>query len=218
MNNDIICDFDLFQAPDNKAATYAQCSRLYAAALDYLPDNEYLVTSDVDMAVFKLPMPETAGYFTVYGADLVPEKQVPMCYLGAPVSLWREYFTKGRSLQVCLDDLLGDLEAEHFRGNYWAKDQEEAYNTVSRAAVKLTFRARPGTQFADHRVDRDDSFWHDRLNKDVVDAHLWRPLWTTENFENLLELLTFFYPDENLSWLHAYRNEYIKHFKPSFKS
>ena len=40
-----------FTCPEHKEATYAQCSRLFAGSLD-LPDNEVVVTSDIDMGVF----------------------------------------------------------------------------------------------------------------------------------------------------------------------
>src|SRR5882757_3830986 len=38
--------------PPHKEATYAQCSRLYAAALEHISPMEILVTADADMCVF----------------------------------------------------------------------------------------------------------------------------------------------------------------------
>lgn len=202
------CDLHYFNAPENKKPTYSQCSRLYGACLD-LPEDEVLITSDVDMAVFK--MPEYVDNITIFGIDLVPEGQYPICYASATVKMWRKYFEiEGKTYQKCLDNLLGNIEAEHFRGNYWGKDQETLFNKTSGHqfppfGVK---RARPNTQFADYRVDRDDINWRSYVNDELVDAHLWRPGYTDENFANILELLTIKYPEENFQWLIDYTNAY----------
>jgi hypothetical protein len=203
-----------FYCPEHKEATYSQCSRLYAAALD-LPENEVLITSDVDMALFKAPK-NMGGFMSVFGHDLVPPNQVPICYISGAVDEWRKRFKiMGRTYQECLDDLLGNIEADHFRGNYWAKDQGEAYNKIlgqSRPGevTHLLSRARPGTQFAKNRVDRDDINWRSYCGPSLIDAHLWRPGHADANFANIMELLQAQYPDENFDWVRIYRNEYIK--------
>lgn len=69
-------------------------------------------------------------------------------------------------------------------------------------------RARPGTQFAANRVDRDDINWRAYVNDDLVDAHLWRPGYTDENFANIMELLTMKYPNEDFTWLRTYNEQY----------
>jgi len=204
------CKIHTFSAPEHKEATYAQCSRLYGACLD-LPEDEVLITSDVDMCVFKL-QPNYLGSFHIHGWDLTPPKQYPICYIKGHVASWRGAFNiNNRSYQQCLDDLLGDIEAEHFRGNYWGKDQEEAYNKISNyPTLILEQRARPGTQFAANRVDRDDINWRAYVNDDLVDAHLWRPGYTDENFANIMELLTMKYPNEDFTWLRTYNEQYKK--------
>ena len=198
-----------FECPEHKEATYAQCSRLYGACLD-LPENEVLITGDVDMAVFKVPLYGGTG-MGIVGLDLVPKEQVPICYIYGTVKEWRNRFgINGKTYQQCLDDLLGDIEADHFRGNYWGKDQEEAYNKILGGSGHSTQipRARPGTQFASNRVDRDDINWRAYVNDDLVDAHLWRPGYTEENFANIMELLTMKYPNEDFTWLRTYNEQY----------
>jgi len=216
-----------FSAPEHKEATYAQCSRLYGACLD-LPEDEVLITSDVDMIVFKVPPYE--NNITVLGSDLVPEGQFPICFATGTVKDWRqalgikEYVydksiqtpkevkvgsVKIKTYQECLDGLLGEIQAEHFRGNYWGKDQETLWLNIKDSAVKIP-RARPGTQFASHRVDRDDINWRAYVNDELVDAHLWRPGYTDENFSNILELLTMKYPQEDFTWLIQYNEQYKK--------
>lgn len=204
-------DWRQFDCPSHKEATYAQCSRLYAAALD-LPENEILISSDVDMALFKIPQ-NAGGHIAIFGHDLVPPKQVPICYISADVKEWRRIFKiNGRSYQQCLDDLLGGIEAEHYRGNFWSKDQEEAHNNIfgNNGHAVLLPRAKPGTQFATNRLDRDDAYLLERLNPDIIDYHMPRPGYEDAAFNQILIVLKYFYPTDNFDWLVSYREQYIK--------
>jgi hypothetical protein len=198
-----------FEAPEHKESTYAQCSRLYVACLD-LPENEILITGDIDMAMFKVPE-YTSGAFNIFGSDLTPPKQFPICYLMATVKEWRDAFDlNGKSYQECLDGLLGSIEAESFRGNYWCKDQEEAYNKISKVSRIEKVRAKEGTQFSTKRYDRDDAYILDRLSLDTIDFHLLRPGFEESNFNIIMRILEFHYPNDNLQWIINYRNEYLK--------
>lgn len=196
-----------FECPEHKEATYAQCSRLYVASLELLED-EILIVSDVDMANFKIP-PFEANVFTIFGSDLVPPHQVPMCYISAQVKEWRTHFNKGRDLKKCLDDLLGHIECESFVGNYWGKDQETAYSSLNYASVNFIPRARSGTQFASNRLDRDDAYLLDRLSPDIIDYHMPRPGYENAAFEQILTVLKYFYPNDNFQWLIDYRLTYL---------
>lgn len=209
-----------FSCPEHKEATYAQCSRLYGACLD-LPEDEVLITGDVDMAVFAginwfinpiiegVPKNVVDYSLSIYGCDLVPENQYPMCYARSSVKGWRSKMNiDGRGYQKCLDDLLGEIECESFRGNYWGKDQGELYlSNRSHPTIEVT-RARPNTQFADHRVDRDDTNWRAYVNDDLIDAHLWRNGYEEQNFANILELLRMKFPNEDFQWLIDYTQQY----------
>lgn len=203
-----------FQAPAEKEATYAQCSRLYGAATPLFKDDEVLITGDIDMAVFN------KEYFgglnnseiNIVGADLVPGCQYPICYIAMPALKWRKIMDipPGISHQDKLDSLLGDLDCEHFRGNYWSKDQETIYNQIwlSLDEFSIHFRAKPGTQFATRRADRDG--WPEVIPPDIIDAHLPRPGYTPENFAKILNLFQTMYPEDDFQWMIDYRNEYIK--------
>lgn len=208
-----------FNAPEHKEATYAQCSRLYGACLD-LPEDEILITSDVDMAVFTLP--PYMNNLTVFGSDLVPDGQYPMCYVSGTVMQFRTamklFYTEWegsegkkvigiKTYQQCLDELLGHIETDHFRGNYWGKDQQTLWENIKGKATLFT-RARPNTQFASRRVDREDINWRAYVNDELVDAHLWRPGYEEGNFANILELLQMKYPNDNFDWLISYNEQY----------
>lgn len=202
-----------FTAPEHKVATYAQCARLYAATAP-LPDNEILITGDVDMAVFNQDYFNQAEnpMVNIFGVDLVPRGQYPICYISMPVQVWRVVMGIGErdTLQTCLDKLLGHIDCENFRGNYWAKDQETAFDRIanSGAHMYLHYRAKPGTQFATCRADRDG--WPEETPAGLIDAHLPRPGYTDENFQKILKLFNDVYPDENLQWMIEYRQEYLK--------
>lgn len=215
------CELYYFKAPAHKQATYAQCSRLYGACLD-LPEDEVLITGDVDMAVFEgmkwLLNPNfndkqfdniVNDVMCIWGVDLVPKNQFPMCYARATVKIWRDKMNiSGRNYQECLDDLLGGIEAEHFRGNYWGKDQETLFASGYNIAVLEIGRAKEGTQFATKRYDRDDSFILDRLSPDTIDFHMNRPGYEPKNFEIILKIFQYHYPKEDFTWLVNYTNEY----------
>lgn len=203
--------FYSFGCREHKEATYAQCARLYAGCLD-LPEDEILITSDADMILFKIPQ-NAGSNIAIFGSDLVPHEQVPICYISAEAKEWRRIFKlNGKSYQQCLDDLLGHIEADHFRGNYWGKDQEEAYNNIFQGGghAVLLPRARPGTQFASNRLDRDDAYLLERLNPDIIDYHLPRPGYEENNFRQIMTVLKYFYPNDDLVWIENYRDEYIK--------
>lgn len=197
----------------DKAATYAQCSRLYAAALPSLKSSEVLITSDADMCVFSKEywnQFDHQGWINVIGNDLVPEGQVPMCYISMPAVGWHTVMDiRAKTLQECLDDLLGNIEAENFRGNYWGKDQETAFQHLypSHAAIIRPHpRAYPGTQFATRRADRDG--WPEQIPLDIIDAHLPRPGYLQENFEKIYQLFQTMYQNDDHSWMYRYCVEY----------
>jgi hypothetical protein len=196
-----------FSAPEHKQATYAQCARLYGACLD-LPEDEILVTSDVDMAVFRF-LPYQGG-FTVLGTDLVPNGQLPMCFISANVKNWRDAFhLHGKTYQQCLDETIGKEECTNMRGNLWARDQETAFKKITPTGLlNGVSRSNGQNQFATKRVDRDDAYWRERVTLDLIDAHLWRPGYEPENLSNILELLQMMYPNDNFDWLINYTEQY----------
>jgi hypothetical protein len=199
----------------NAEATYIQCSRLYAlAGLNNLNPDEIVVTSDVDMLVFQQPpAPKNDGHFSVLGHDIVLKGQYPICYISAAAKTWLDTFVKGRTLQQCLDDLLGEVKSITMRSDLWSKDQEEAFNVISATGkVEKINRAKGETQFATNRCDRDDWFWAERFVTDgnFFDAHLWRPLYDENNIEKLLGLMSMMYPLESTYWIRNYAEEFNK--------
>lgn len=201
------CKIHTFKAPEHKEATYAQCLRNFGAAIQGLDEDELLCSSDVDMICFKKP--PYNDMLTIWGSDLVPKGQMPMCYINGTVKQWKEALNIGnKTYQECIDELLGEDDCEHYVGNRWSRDQEIAHNCISKVNHSLVPRAREGTQWAKNRLDRDDSYILDRLNLDNEDYHLNRPGYEDANFEIILKILQYHYPTESFDWLRTYNEQY----------
>jgi len=146
---------------------------------------------------------------SVIGCDLVPQGQFPECYIIGSVKTWRDAFNlNNKTYQQAIDELLGEDECEHYRGCRWSVDQEQSFLNISKANHNLITRARPGTQFATKRYDRDDAYILDRLNPDTIDFHMNRPGYEPQNFDVILKILQYHYPNDNFDWLISYTNKY----------
>lgn len=203
-----------FSCPIDKEATYAQISRMYASSLRNIPNEEVLISGDVDMVVMKNIFDgANEGFLFNLGYDLVPDNQLPMCYTWGEAGTWDFIFEiKGKSLQECLDQQLGHEEMINMRGCLWSRDQEimaKAFSKYNYASTIRIPRAREGTTFANHRLDRDDQFILDRLSPDIIDFHMPRPGYEENNFNIILTVLKYFYPNDNFQWLIDYRQNYI---------
>jgi len=209
--NNLRCELHYFNAPENKKATYSQCSRLYAACLD-LSEDEYLISSDVDMCLFKLPISDIIwDKFQILGSDLVPKGQYPVCYCGATVKLWRDTFNlNGKTYQQCLDNLLAGDNCEDYRANRWSVDQEQLYLNVSKTDRFELPRSNGQNQFATKRYDRDDAYLLERLSPDTIDIHMTRPGYEENNFDVIMQVLKYHYPNDDLQWMVDYCEQYKK--------
>lgn len=199
-------------APDREV-TYFQCARLFGSALVSNP-NERIITSDIDMAVFGNSFQaHVDSGFMIFGPDLCPPSQFPICYIMARAEYWWTAFKihnkYGRKMQPseCLAELLDDIQCENMRGNYWSKDQEHAFNMITRSGIPYATvnRARGNTQFATRRIDRDG--WDP--DPGAIDAHLLRPGHDADNFESIKALFHAMYPTDDLTWMVEYRGKFM---------
>lgn len=197
----------------DKEATYAQVARLYGCMLPEFEDDEVLVTSDCDMAVFGDYLLQ--GHFdriNIYGHDLVEEGQYPMCYISMQKKMWRKVMgldTRPNYQQV-LHDFLEPISCEHMRGNYWCLDQETIFNKIKRARVQVHGHSRANVpqKFATRRADRDN--WPQIASPEIIDAHLPRPGYVDGNFERIITLFQQMYPQDDFAWMMNYRDEFLK--------
>lgn len=208
------CRIEFFSAPEHKEATYAQVSRLSVGCLDLPKTDDAIITSDADMLPLSTYLNQYPGDVVLFGADLLEgEKMFPMCYCSMTYQTWQEVMeTKGKTHQQFLDEKLGAIEAEHFRGNYWCFDQELLYNQIGKSTKPVTKfnRAKYPERFATKRYDRDDAYLLDRLNPDTIDYHMPRPGYEQNNFNQIMTVLKYHFPYDDLNWISEYRNNYIE--------
>ena len=214
IDNKLNCTAVHFDSVKEKEATYCQVSRLMACCLD-INIHEQLVVSDIDMLFLSKDYIKPASWaiIDIYGADLVPPNQFPMCYLSGTVQTWRALLKEKKTYQQWLDDTVGVIECQDFRGNQWSLDQGLIYKLLKESETVDYIqhnRAKEGTQFSTRRYDRDDSYILDRLSPDTIDYHMNRPGYEEKNFQIILTILKYHYPQEDFSWLVNYTNEYRK--------
>jgi hypothetical protein len=126
------------------------------------------------------------------------------------VKQWRHAMNIGdKTYQQCLDESVGVIECTNFRGNQWSLDQSIAYSHLNGyGEPRKHSRAKMPERFATHRIDRDDMFWEERLNWDIVDYHCHRPGYTDENFAKILKVIKYFLPHDDLTWMTDYQKAY----------
>lgn len=196
---------------EDRQPTYFQCARLFGGFLS-LPKDEILITGDIDMAVFGNEFEKAkSDKITIWGADLVPAGQYPICYVAMSVENWRKVMCIGecQTYMQCLENLLGEIQCDNMRGNYWAKDQETIYNAINQSGLPIEFINRARSEFnktASRREDRDG--WGQGV--DIIDAHLPRPGAKHENFHKTITLLEKTYPGQT-DWIVTYRNKFVEY-------
>lgn len=177
----------------------SQCSRLFAAQLFYLNEDDYLLTSDIDM----LPLGEFNHYFkynpdviTSFGRDLT-DYHYPICYIGMKVKKWREVM-KLNGLTI-IAGLERDLSAYE---NKWTTDQDIITERLANYEVEIIPRGINNIGLANGRLDR--SGWITPEKR--IDCHALRPGYSPENWNKIKETLekSFSYPD----WI----DDYLKNF------
>lgn len=197
-----------------KVSTVMQVSRLFAAALPSVKDDDYLLTSDVDLiplnAKAYFNAQDLAKRIHLFGADayaditkgLMPPKY-PMCHLGARAVDWRDVLgMKERDIDR---EIAAGLEG---RADSW--DNDEMYfasrlmrhrfyeGTVEKEGAHyrkgechLLIRTWPFSR-ALRRIDRDA--WHFSGERDMIDCHAVRPGY--RGLDLLLPVLKAYFPSE----------------------
>ena len=204
--------YSYFNSDIEKEVTYSQVGRLYMAS-EFGECDDVLICSDADM----LPINKnffdniSNGNINIVGYDLVPDGQYPMCYCAMTSKDWIKAMDIGSSsFQEMLDKEIGQLQSITFRGDFWSRDQWLLYKNLQDENVNLMPRSNGQNQFATKRYDRDDSFIFDRLSPDTIDFHMPRPGYEDRNFQIILTILQYHYPNDDFGWLIDYNEKYKK--------
>lgn len=199
-----------FSCPKDAEATYAQVSRLFAAVLKEIPQEEVLITTDCDMMVFGDYFERYTGLIDVFGADLLPgQEQYPICYIAASCAHWWYIMSIGHhTYQQCLDLALAHEPANaDMRGNLWARDQELVYRMIKKSRLEVCIHPRANKAgFAKNRIDRDDGNWPESIDG-AHDFHMFRPGHQIENFAKIMRVVRWRF-EAGYQWMETYHQEY----------
>lgn len=196
-----------FDAEDKRIPTFSQVSRLFAASV-VNDEDEVLITGDSDLAVFTDYYNRlNDGNVHVVGSDLTEKDQYPMCFISMPVKKWKSIFGIEKSYQEHLEELINPIQGLDIRGEQWCFDQWYAKKKITESGVEVIEHPRSNglNQFAQNRADRDG--WHFDIHN-IIDAHLPRPLTNEDNVYKVFDLFWMKYPNDNLSWMSSFINEY----------
>lgn len=193
-------NFPLIQKPNEiilinessnyREATIVQISRLFGGCLN-LNDDDYLLTSDVDMLPCSDYWKPNFDEISVYGYDLTDFSEFPICYIGMKAKLWREVMgvSKGDNVIESINRLLDccpNAKSEDFY-EWWGVDQQEITKILKEKAVQHYHRGKLG-DYAVGRVDRGN--WQLTINQSqFIDCHLPRPAKSETSINQVYELL-----------------------------
>jgi len=195
--------------------TQVQVSRLFAGCYD-MPDDEYMITSDVDM------MPLSSYFFqwfqdiNYFGHDLTGYTHIPMCYVGMQAGKWRELMSIRQGddmVKMMCDEMTSypEILTGEFQ-KYWFTDQNIITQKLRAYGLDRCNKIDRGilnNGCAKGRVCRAYGFDIDIPHP--TDAHLLRPGYEEHNFTRIFSLMQKIWPQEDLQWVIDYRQGYMKY-------
>lgn len=164
-------------------STVVQCVRLLAG--NYI-DEGIVMTSDIDMIPLKNYWKPEPNRITIYGMDLVGPKEVPMCYVAAPVGTWVEMFPEIGIVDLL--DKIPEAKSDDFQ-KYWFVDQHLLYDRLNDCDMGIRNVQRThNSGLAYGRVDRAD--WERTITMpgEKIDAHMPRPF-SLEQTERIMKMI-----------------------------
>lgn len=199
----LLC-FDIPKIEGYKSETLTQCSRMYIA--NNLQDDVYVMVSDCDIVPLTDYWQPEFNDTTCYGRNLSDEHQ-PMCYVGLRGANWKQLMSLTGNSH---NDMKRDLDSQN--EIKWTTDQDILTFRLWGKHIKGIDRPIDATTgYPVGRIDRS-SWEKSLLQKERIDAHLFRKGYEDENWNKILTLVVeCFQPTfDELMKLNNYRNEYVK--------
>lgn len=166
--------FDLPDIDGVRPESIAQAGRLYAA--NHLPDDSFIMTSDMDMLPLSDYWKPKQHETTIYGHDLTDYSFYPMGYIAQPSGMWKFYMNLTGNTK---EDMTNDSNVYSWMvkspdwEKWWNWDWQMITDRMRPFADRHTFinrgRRLTGT-FAYGRIDRGDSM-QIPPNETLIDAH-----------------------------------------------
>ncbi len=205
---EMIFDF-IYLGPNYETAMLAQVSRLYAASCQGLADDDYLMTSDIDMLPLGNHWDTDYSKITCWNHDLAGFGHYPICFIGMPVKEWRRIMMLDNAAECIIRDLDNLSQAKSPNPEErWCVDQDLITMRLKPLEKTVINRGVLPNGYAYGRVDR--SAW--TLNhKELIDCHMLRDIWKNkENYDKTMELLRTVWPNESFAWFEEYVKEFAK--------
>lgn len=218
-----------------RSDTITQISRLYAACLHFIEDEDYIMTGDIDMMALSDYWEFDRDKITVWGDDLTGYKHYPICYIGAKKKKWKQFMNLdldnyNELIKRDLDTLPQAKDVDFYK--FWFSDQDLVTKRIKdfNEGIIPEHRGQYANGYARWRVDRGD--WHLNHEK-FVDAHLHRDIFKvfwelkdeeservkkstlyTKKWNQTMDLLLKLWPNENWQWFVDYSIQYAKMTQP----
>jgi hypothetical protein len=152
--------------------TQAQAGRLYAA--NHLPEDAYIMTSDMDLIPLSNYWNPDLDQISVYGFDLTDFTTYPMAYIGMPAQTWKRVMNlSGDSAHDFIRDAK-DVQTAYSNDweQWWQFDQVLITKKLEKFKNQIRFinRGRAvNSPYAFGRIDRGNSMT--RIPTPWIDAH-----------------------------------------------
>lgn len=207
--------FDVDAINGVRNATIAQVSRLYAATLNFVEDDDLIMTADADMLPLSDYWHPNPTKITYYGRDLTGYGEIPICYISMTKTRWIEVMclTKMDHNEMIKRDLTNhpNVKSDDFY-KWWGIDQQIITQRIDDVQFEKEFikRGQLSNGFARGRVDR--GAWS-LDHKQFIDAHLFHQIYhkgREQYFEKTLDLLYHIWPDEDWTWFISYTHKFRK--------
>ena len=199
-----------------QTSTIAQVSRLYAAAIPDLNNEDYIIISDVDT----FPINRDWFYsndlekdFHVWNRNVFDNQQrFAMCHLGAKVKIWRKI------MKINILDLTEvlNLSLEISRDN-WRYDETLATEMILQwdgwpQDVQLIGKKWDKPKPAIYRGGLNDKQFPGTVDN-YVEAHVWRPGFQSFSWKNNLKLLKCLCFKQDVEYAINYKKQFdiLKH-------
>jgi adenine deaminase len=173
VNSDSTVIIELPNVEGLRSETIVQAGRLYAA--NHLPEDSFIMTSDMDLIPLSDYWHPKEDEVTVYGYDLTDRTEYPISYIAMTRNNWIKYLSlTGDTERDMLKDASTSSNAySEVWERWWGYDQQLITKLIPKQDITFIDRGRiniAGANLAIGRVDRYN--WKETQNQATfIDAH-----------------------------------------------
>jgi hypothetical protein len=179
--------------PGVKDSTIAQLDRLFAAEYQGFNSDDIFITADADMVIAK-DIFTHEGDIVSYGYDLTGRSELPICYVKATASKWRELMGEFTIPPKAYSDKWED---------FWSVDQQLLTQRAHEYGMgKITFVDRGNNNKHGLPTGRWDRHDWSHIPNDIIDVHMMRNNWDAQ-----IQVFERLWPGEDYSFILKFKDE-----------